>query len=313
MSSGDSVILRLLPEVTPGTTPVDDVNWREAPFLSESLSIDRNFVESGLVTPHSQTADLPIVGSAIGGTINTELRELDYDLVFASLFRQDNWTADVLKFGTTRKTFSIEVEFQDLGTRYKQLTGMQAYQGTFTFTRGEIAQVNMTFEGLVGTASVTTSLVGAGTSTAEPTRPSFQTGAGISTLDIKNTATTATVRSVVININNNLRGLDGLGSDDKTDVVFGAIQVTGNADFYLGTESFGHFVDKLNNTNSDLTIRSTLSNGAFYEFDVPNLKWGSGNPGAQGRSTDVMVNLEFTGIYDNTELSSLVLTRGASS
>ncbi len=304
-------ILRAVTEVTIGTTPTNDNGWAEIAFTGESLNADRSYTESAHITAHNQTVDLAPTGSVVNGAISAELHDSPmHDLMLASLFRQADWTTDVLKPGTTKKAFSIEVEFSENGLLYKQLKGMVANQGTFTFARGSIANQEVTFEGLTGTADVATSLVGGtGTSTAEASKSSFQTGAGITVIDVGGVTVGNEIQTVSFVINNNLQVNEAIGSDGRSETPFGAIQVTGTANFYLNATSALYYVDKLNDTESALIIRTVLPDASFREFKIAKLKWGEGNPTISDRNSTFMAPLAFTGLYDATELSSLTLTR----
>ena len=70
-------------------------------------------------------------------------------------------------------------------------------------------------------------------------------------------------------------------------------------------------IDKfINETSSSLSFTLTDAAGNDYLFELPNVKYNSGNPEVGGAGA-VTVSLDFVALYDSGDASQIVITRTA--
>ena len=306
MSNADQVLIRSVLETTPGTTPVASANWKELPITSESIAAGPNYIESEVMNPTRNLQALILAGKGSSGSIEGELRAADWDDYMEAALK-GTWTTDVLKVGVVKRSFSIEEEYQDLTTYWRIATGMEVNTFDLNVAYGAIATVSFGFEGF-DIASAVTSAVGAGSSASASANQSMEGSAG-SVVNIDGAPVSGAIfRSLALSVNNNLRPQEGMGTVGRDGIASGSASVTGTLEMYFADETKAYYNSLLAGTSHGIDV--TITEGSeSYKFDVPAAKFTAGDPNAGGRNTDVMLSLAFTGVYDATDTSSLVITR----
>lgn len=304
MSSADQAALRYVAEVTPGTTPTDDLNWQELRFSSEDLGSNPQTAQSEEIVSHRQETDLAVVGSNVGGGFGFDLSMDTYDDFLEALLG-GTWTTDVLSVGSTKRSFTIEKEFTDLSSeQFMAYKGMFVNTLSLTLEWGSIVSGNFAMLGMSSEAPAS-SLVGAGSSAAATATPVMEASAGLTSLQLGGSETTELARRITLNITNNLRPVEAMKSVGPSDLRLGTIQITGTIQVYHA----GTGIWTLLQDNTAHSMQFTLSkNSETYQFDIPNLKFESGDPQASGKNTDVMPDYNFRGLYDATD-TALKITR----
>jgi hypothetical protein len=64
----------------------------------------------------------------------------------------------------------------------------------------------------------------------------------------------------------------------------------------------------INETSSSIVLTLVDLAGNEYEFDMPNVKYNSGQPDVSGEGA-VTVSMDFIALYDATDESQIVITR----
>ncbi len=302
----EDVVLRKIDEVTPGTTPTDGV-WEALPYTSESLSAEPTFVEDPTIISHRQLVGQRKTGLDPNGSITAALRLGDYDDIIEAGMG-GTWATDVLKIGSTKRSFSIEKDFSATITNaFLLFTGMEVATLQFTLNYGAIGELVVGFEGLNGVTAAT-SAVGIGSTTAAGTADPLDADDGITTFELDGSASNAIVTGVNFTVAQGTQAIAGLGSAGRKAVNYGAVAVSGTVDFYIGDASWAQFVKKLADTEFSMQVVSTQGTDSF-DFLFPAAKWNTGQPQVPGRGQSVMCSLGFVAKYDATEASSLTITR----
>lgn len=304
MSESNRVELKYVAEVTYGTTPTNSTAWQAMRYASHTLGGRPNTTVSNEINATRQVADLIQVGQEVGGEIACEFSCNTYDdLLQAAMC--GTWTTDVLKVGTTDRSFSLEAKYADWTTpHYLQYKGMKVGSASFKFAYGSVATVSFGFAGKTH-LSTTTSLLGTGSIVAATTTDVLNGSSDISGVEIDGSAPTSIVKSITVNISNNLRAIEGVGAVGPQDQAYGRASITGTIEMYF--DDAAAYTKLLANTSA--TFEFTVGDGSnSYTFYFPKIKFNSGSPEASGIDTDVMQRLEFTALYDATD-TALKITR----
>lgn len=312
MSAEDTVI-RVVKEVTPGTTPANDTGWKELPITGETLGLAPTVGGDDSIIPDGMARSSPIQDMVFSGGINANLIAGFFDDLFESAF-SSAWATDVLKMGTAHQHVSIEKEYKYLtsGNNFQSFYGLRV--NTLNVGFAYPGNVTLTFDFLgEGSAEAATSLVGTGSSAPVGEYDIIDASEGVTAVEIGGSAAPADVivRGYNLNIARNLRAVTGAGSPVGPKDVPRGVQfvVTGNIEMYHSESSQSYYEQMKAGTFFDLSI--TFSDGTkTYELDVPKARLtGGGNPNATGANTDNMIDLPFTGLYDASSSSVVTLTR----
>lgn len=211
------------------------------------------------------------------------------------------WFGDVLRNGVTPSSFSIEKAF--LG---------QAVPNYVVYKGEEVGGMSLKFEsGAIATGTI--NLMGASaTMSTTPLATTFPNLVPASTWDVLNSvrsvariaengsvlsAGNGLVRSMSINIGNNLREQPAVGQANLAGVGAGYFDVTGEIQAYF--DSGTYYTRYLNGTVTSLGLRlqEQTSNRAIV-ITLPAVEYTSGNVTAPQANQDVMCTLQFTAKRD---------------
>ncbi len=298
-ASAAQVGLRYVPEATWGVTPSTPsmVDLRQ---VDNSLQMSKDTLESAEKRSDRQTAFLRHGSKKGQGDINFELSYGEYEaLLEGALF--GSWDANVLKAGTTVKSFTFEDYFADivqcgvfagsmiagmsLNIRpeaiitgsFNVLSKFPTYSATPLDASTTPSQVNDPFDSFTGTLSE-----GGGTI------------AIVTGLDL----------SLANNLSHQFTALTG--SADPSHIGVGRSKITGTLSAYFENMDM---VDKfINETSSSLSLTLGSGTGTSYTILIPNIKYTGADIPKSGED-DIILSLPFTGLYDATEDTNLKITR----
>lgn len=292
---------------TYGTTPANGT-WQDLRYVSSSLAANPQTVISNELRSDRMVSDLVKVSEAVGGDVAVELSDGTYDdLLEAGM--GGTWTTNVLKAGATKRAYSLELDYDFDGTpHYLQYKGMRVGGFNFNFTYGAIITGGFVFAGKEALSSAT-SLVGTGSTTAKTTTDVINGSDQVTSITLDGGAITGvTVRSITLNLDNSMRPFEGIGAAGPSNQSYGRSMITGSIETYFdSTDLYDELL-----AGTAIAIQWVVSDGTnTMTFLMPNVKFNSGTPAVPGVDTDVMLNLEFTALYDSTEDTNLKITRSA--
>ena len=220
------------------------------------------------------------------------------DFLAAALF--GNWTTNVLKQGVEVHSFNIEEGFTDIDV---YLTMLGAMVDTFSLSlqpEGRIITGNF---GLIGKKLIDPE---ASSADADPTpansNPVFDSFTGYLR---KNGASMGIATSLELSLANNLAPLYALFQNEAFAVKEGRANITGSVTLFF--QSAAEIEEFLNETESSLEFQVTDLLGNSYTIEIPRAKWtGNGRNLAENQVTQ---QIPFQALYDETEETSLVITR----
>lgn len=211
-----------------------------------------------------------------------------------------------LKNGVTRKSYSIEKFFSDVG-QYISFVGMIPGNLDLSFAAQSIVTGSVGFLG--AQSSITQASIGTGY-TAANTNEVMNTGNHVGLIK-EGTAGLAVgvVQTVSFSLNNNLRGLTAIGVVGNADVQPGQCSVTGSMDVYFTDEVLYEKV--VNGTASSLVIQVAdgSQTGKGYVFEFPKIKFSSGEVVTGGNNQDVIATTAWQAIYDSATDSTVRVFR----
>jgi len=304
MSESNRVIGKITEETVYGVTPTA-ATWDTIRWTGSSLNATPNTTESQEIRSDRMTVDMPKVGITVDGGFDFELTPSTLDDLMEAVMC-GTWTTDVLKVGTTDRSFTIEEEFADIG-KFINFKGMRANSLDLNISFGEIITGSITFAGN-GYATPASSAVGAGTLNAATTSETMTASSDVGTIKFDGVLTGICIKTLNLSINNNLRSIDCIGRETAKDQVKGKSSITGSMEMYLKADSFDIYEKMIN--NDAIEIEYVVDDGVnSYTFLIPNAKLSGDAPRPEGLDSDVMLTANFTALYDATESTNLKITR----
>ena len=215
---------------------------------------------------------------------------------------------ETIRNGVVRQSFSLEKEFIDI-TQFISFTGMLVNTMSLEFNTNEILTGTFNFLGLASARGVAT--IGTGAPTAAGTTAVMNSVNNVALIREGDYTTDVTVdvQSISLSVANNLRPIDAIGTLGHVEVGAGRSTITGNLTIYFED---GALYDKyLGSTASSLSWKVEDTAGNAYIFDLPNIKFVTGEVVAGAIDEDVMVNMDFQALMHTVDLYTLGITRFA--
>jgi hypothetical protein len=277
-------------------------------LTGESLDFAKQTVISEALRADRMIDDLALVGFETSGDINFELSYGSYDDLFEAL-TQGTWsgvasgTPTTLKNGVVERSFAIEKKFADI-SKFAVFTGMEVSSMELDVTALQIIKGKFAFMGkkaVYGTATSSTSLV------APTTSPVMTASANVGNILYGGSALTTGIKDLKLTITNAMRKQEVVASQYAAGIGQGTFEVKGTVNAYF--EDLTLISDVISHTTSSLAFDMTDSLGNIYTFTVPALKWAKGNAAAGKKDEDIMIPLEFQGIYDPSSTAMFEIAR----
>ncbi|HIK61994.1 MAG TPA: hypothetical protein EYF98_15035 [Planctomycetes bacterium] len=218
---------------------------------------------------------------------------------------------DTLVNGVTQQSYTIERKFADQDTPlYEYLRGM--VPGTFSMTATAKSLVTCAF-GFTGSTQeyTTTRVTGASDqdATASGSFNVFNASSNVGQIvEAGNTIAGANfVTEATIEIENNLRERNAVGSLGAVSIGSGEFTVTGVLNTYFDDKSLAEKV--VTNTESSFSISFNDNAGNTLVLDLSRVKFSEGSPEVGSKNEDVMLNLSFQAILNPNTGDTLKITR----
>lgn len=300
IANGAQHSLHYVAETTYGTTP-STPSFSPLPHTGTTLAVTKDAVESEKIRGDRQVEDFRHGNKTVGGDITAELEyEAFDDLLEAALC--GTWSTDVLKAGTTRRSFTIQRKFGDLAT-----PEFHTYKGceinSLALSVSPNAMVTTTF-GIIGKdLTLGTSAIAGSTFGTDSGNTPFDSFTGSIS---EGGSSIATVTAIELSLENGIEPLFSVGSQTTNRPAIGRSRLTGTLTTYF--ESKALYEKFLNETASSIVLTLTDVDGNDYVITIPNVKYNSGQPDVAGEGA-VTVAMEFIGLYDSTETSQIKIER----
>jgi hypothetical protein len=298
IATGSRHNLSYVVESTFGTTPANP-SFTPIRHTGTTLGLSKDSIESEELREDRQVAHYRHGNKSVTGDVNFELSYggLD-DLLQATLC--GTWATNVLLAGTTRRSFTVERHHQDIG-KFLRSTGCQF--NTMSLSVAPNSMVTGSF-GIIGSGFTTSgSALGSSTYSAETTTAPFDSFTGSIT---EAGGAIATVTALELAIDNGMEALYVVGSADTLLPSIGKSSITGSVTAYFEDTAL---IDKfINETTSAIIFTLTDAAGNDYIFELPKVKYNSGNPEVSGPGA-VTVTLDFIALYDSLAKKQMKVSR----
>lgn len=300
IANGAQHSLHFVAESSYGTTP-STPTWTPCPHTGTTLALSKDGIESEKLRGDRQVEDFRHGNKSIGGDISCELEYAAFDTLLEAAFG-GTWTADVLKTGTTRRSFTFERKFADLATpEYHRYTGCEINSMALSIAPNQM--VGLTF-GIVGKdLSLNTTQVASSTYSADVGETPFDSFTGSIT---EGGSSIAVVTALELTLENGLEPLFAVGSQTTTQPAIGKSRVTGSLTTYFDSKTL--YEKFVNETSSSISVTLTDVDGNDYLIEIGNVKYNSGQPDVAGEGP-VTIAMDFVGLYDSSDASNIVITR----
>lgn len=297
IAAGSQTQLAYVVETTYGQTPVTP-STQLVEYTSFDGGLTPNTLEDPTIKSNRQKSYARRGNVSTEGTLECILAPTNYD-AFIEAALLGTWTADVLKVGTTKRSFAIEQGFNDIGE-------FRVFNGSTISTMGVSVPVDglvtasFGFQGANTTPFSTTSIDATPTAVAQTEK--FFHESGIFT---EGNVSVGFLSAIEFELDNNLTTNYALGVLGARDVSAGTVSVTGTVTaLFESVEFYNKFVQ-----NVDSSIEFTLVGGAnTMTFLFPRVKYTTGAVPVAGDGP-LTVTMEFEALYDATEDTVLKITR----
>ena len=298
IATGSRHNLAYVRETTFKTTPTSP-SFTPIRHTGTTLGLSKDPTESEELREDRQIVSSRHGANSVAGDINFELSYGGLDeLIEATLC--GTWASNILKSGVIRRSFTVEDHYTDINT-FLRSTGCQF--NTMSLSVAPNSMVTGSF-GVIGSAfSTSGTAIASATYSSDTTTEPFDSFSGSIT---EGGNGIAVVTALEVNIDNGMEPLYALGSKDTLEPSIGKSSITGSITAYFeNTTLIGKFI---NETSSSIEFTLTDPAGNDYIFELPNVKYNSGNPEVSGPGA-VTVTLDFIALYNASDSSQIKITR----
>lgn len=302
-ATGSGVRVAAVAETVFGTTPATP-SFQTLRTTNGGLRTQKSTGTSNERQPDRNVRDEFELGQDVTGSYDFELTYGSFDLMLAALMFSD-WDDDVLINGITPKFLTIE-ETYELGATdvFRRFTGCMI--NTMSLSIGARAAVTGSF-GIMGRAEAVAEAIIVGATYADASETPVSTAsANVSALSIGTVTPAPVVRSLTLEISNNLRTRPAVGAKFSHEFGAGRFDVTGTMECYFENKAL--YQACLDHGLADLSLQVGNATGDKYQFDIDKLRLGDGNVTAGGNDDDIMASIPFRGLL-GADGGTLKITR----
>lgn len=298
IATGSRHDMAYVAESTFGTTPATPV-FVPIRHTGTTLGLSKDAIESEELRQDRQIAHYRHGNKSVSGDVNIELSYGSFDdLLQATL--AGSWASDVLLAGTTRRSFTIERHHSDIN-KYLRSTGCSF--NSMSLSVAPNSMVTGSFSIIGKSFTVASTAISGATYSSETTSAPFDSFTGSVN---EGGSSVAVVTGIELSVDNGMEALYVVGSDETLLPSIGKSTVTGSITAYFENSLL---IDKfISETASSLEFTLTDQAGNSYIFELPNVKYNSGNPEVGGPGA-ITVSLDFVALYDSGTGSQIQITR----
>lgn len=302
-ASGSGIRVAAIAESVFGTTPTTPA-FQTLRTTNGGLRTNKSTGTSNERQADRNVRDEFELGQDVTGSYDFELTYGTFDTILeAALFGA--WTDDVLINGITPKFLTFE-ETYELGATdsFRRFTGCMV--NTLSLAIGARAAVTGSFS-VMGKAEALATAIISGATYADPSvTPVSTASANVASLTVGSLSPQPVVRSIQLQISNNLRTRPSVGSKYSAEFGAGRFDVTGTLECYFQSNAL--YAEVLAHALADLSFTVGNATDEKYTFEIAKLRLGDGNVTAGGNDDDIMVSIPFRGLLNDDDCT-LAITR----
>lgn len=207
---------------------------------------------------------------------------------------------DYIRNGTTRRSYTIEQQFQDLAVpTYEYYKGMVPTALEFDVKSQDILTGKTTFMGMTVADPSAVRFTGA-TDVAAPTNDVMNSSDNVGSVLVNGVELTGNyVTSLNLSIDNAGRRNTSIGSKFSRDIKSGRVSVMGKVEMYYDDATVLTYIRNSTAVGFFFPISDPGGTKA-YLMDMPRVKFGDGNPTVPGVDTDRMLPTDFQALRHPT-------------
>lgn len=302
MANGSRHSMRYVAETVYGTTPATPA-FKPIRHTGTTLGLSKEALQSEELRDDRQIADYRQGAFQTGGDISFELSYGSFDELLEALLC-GTWTGDVLKAGTTRRSFTIERFFGDIVSAdkpYHRFTGVEF--NTLSLSIAANAMVTGTL-GVLGSSLETATVAVAGATYSAPTTTSPLDSFTGSLLE--NGTPIAVITEITLNVNNGLETRFVVGSKASIRPSIARSNVSGNITAYFENSTL---LDKfINETESAIEFNMPDGAGNNLKVTLPRIKYTGGQPDVAGEGP-ITLSMPFQALLDPVSGTNIEIER----
>ena len=297
VASGSRAQFAYVKEQTYGVTPMNP-SFQILPDSRNTVGLEKETFESERVRKDRQITDFRHGNRNVAGDIEFEFCRDNYD-DFLEAALMGTWSNGVLKAGTTRRSFTLETLFDDIG-QYKRSKGCEV--NTFELEVTPNGMVSGTF-GIVGQDAGldSSALSGSAYDEAPTTRvyDSFSGSIFVDSMEI------GVVTEISLSLENGIENPAVVGRNTAIQGAPGRSNLTAEITaFFEDATLFDHFDDE-----DEVAIEFTLSDSvADYKFEMPRCKLNGGKPEVEDQR-EVSLTIPVQALRDALEETQIIITK----
>lgn len=302
-SQGSRAGLSYVVESTFGTTP-GTPSLIQLPYTTQNLDLTKERVTGTDLQPDRMLRVDRHGNRTAAGDIVGDLRKADFDPFLESAF-MSTFSTNVLKVGTTPKSFSIEDAATDI-TQFRLFTGMTVSSLAVSIKPNQM--VTGTFSMIGKNMAISGTSVDAVKTAVSGNQP-FDAYSG--TMKIADAGGSLTSAAIItgfdFTLNNALAPTFVVGSSTTPQLEYGMATVEGTITAYF--EDAALINRFLNETQTALEVSVDDPTGSSdYTFLFPRVKINGASVPVDNPTSRV-ITLPFVALYDTTEGTNIKLTR----
>lgn len=301
-ASGSEVRVAYVAESTFGTTPATPT-FKVARLTSGGQRTNKQTGTSDERQADRNVRDEFLNGLGASGNYAAELTYGTFDDWLEAVLC-GTWTTDVLKNGTVRRSFTVE-ETLELGATDSFSRFIGATLGGMSLSLTAREKATLGFDWMARSETLATAIIAGATYTAPNTKDVMTASRSVAGLTLS--AGAAKVRSLSLQVQNNLRERPEVSSLYSNEFGVGRFDLTGTIEAYF--ESNALYQEVLDHGSGSLSFTIGDVADEKYTLLLPKIRFGDGERRIGGTSDDVMVSIPFRALYDATEACSIKITR----
>lgn len=302
MANGSRHSMRYVAETVYGTTPATPA-FKPIRHTGTTLGLSKEALQSEELRDDRQIADYRQGAFQTGGDISFELSYGSFDELLEALLC-GTWVGNVLKAGTTRRSFTIERFFGDIVSAdkpYHRFTGVEF--NTLALSIAANAMVTGTL-GVLGSSLETATVAVAGATYSAPTTTSPLDSFTGSLLE--NGTPIAVITEITLNVNNGLETRFVVGSKASIRPSIARSNVSGNITAYFENSTL---LDKfINETESAIEFNMPDGAGNNLKVTLPRIKYTGGQPDVAGEGP-ITLSMPFQALLDTASGTNIEIER----
>jgi hypothetical protein len=208
---------------------------------------------------------------------------------------------DYIREGTTRRSYTIEQQFQDLAAPTFELQrGCVPVEFEMTVASEAILMAKTTFMSKTPQTPTTVRIAGA-TDLAAPTNDVMNASNNVGALLLNGAVLSGNyTTSLTLTVNNNGRRNNGVGANNSYNIKVGTALITAKLNTYYDDPTILTIIRASTAASYFFAVLDPATSQKAYLFDLPRVKFGGGDPTVPGLDTDRMLDTEMTALRHTT-------------